>query len=583
MDENPKPDIENTEAPSIVPDLSPPPPPTPDTSVISESPTPDITNVEAPHPVDQEAPKPVISPPPKNGKKKLFIWLLIVILVAAGAFLGYKYFKNHKSQTTVNATEKAVQDVALVRYGTFEGVMNHFAPQQDSDNVTLLVNKQIFEPLVDFREKTKLTPVLAASWTNPDDTTWVFTLQPNVKFHNGDTLTAKDVVYSYNEMKKNDSFAEQVTGTIKNVEAVGDNQVKITTNGVDPILLNRLSGLYIIDSNAVGKSDPQYGTGPYTLKEGTTPDANHIDLTAFDNWHGGHAYTRELQVTVYNDDSKSPQQLEQQASADMKAGKLDIVGFVANDTANAAKAAGLNVVPIDDNSVYYIIPNTNMKNSPLANAKVRQAINMAIDPAALMKAIGRTGTAESQLVQQFIPGYNSAVTRPKYDVAAAKQLLQDAGYPNGTGFTLTVFVSAEDAGKEIARQLALAGIAVKLDIKNDVTALQNGVNTGSFEAFYYADGSLYNDARDVFTNELQSAYYKNPQIDKLLSESDSTLDQAKRLSDLQQVSKLAMDDTAVVPLYSNIPQWVTKQSYVLPQDLLSTDLGVLFYKVHLNQ
>ncbi len=518
---------------------------------------------------------------PKKSKKGM-IFLIIVLLALAGA--AYYWFMVRKDTKTNNQTQTTTKkDVELIRYGTFEGIMNNFAPQQDPDSVTTLMNRQVFEPLVDFRDKTKLTPVLAASWTNPDSTTWIFTLKPNIKFHNGDTLTAKDVVYSYNEIKKNEDFADQVTSTIKSIEAIGDNQVKITTNGVDPILLNRLTSLLIVDSKAAGKTGPEYGTGAYTVKTGSANDANHIDLVAVDNWYGGHVYTKEVQITVYNDETKTPDELEKQAGDDMKSGKLDIVGFVADSTANTAKTAGFDTVSVEDNSIYFLVPNTLKKGSPLANAKVRQAINQAIDAEALLKAIGRTGSAESQVVRQFIPGYNSTVTRPKYDVAAAKQLLKDAGYPNGTSFTLTVFVSAKDAGEELVRQLALAGITVKLDVKNDVNTLQTGVNNGTFEAFYFADGSIYNDARDVFGNELQSANYKNTQIDTLLAQSDSTLDGAKRLDLLKQVSKLAMDDTAIVPLYSNNPKWITKQPYVLTQDLLTADLGVLFYNVHTTQ
>lgn len=525
----------------------------------------------------------VISPRKSGGKKKLIVGLLIVLVVGALGYLGYKYYSKHKPTTTVNATEKAVQDVALIRYGTGEGVLNNFAPNQDSDSTTVLINKQIYESLVDFRDKTKITPVLATSWTNPDSSTWVFTLKPNVKFHDGNTMKAKDIVYSYQQAKTNEAFSDQVTSTIKDVTAVDDTHVKITTNGVDPILLNRLSNMFIVDSTSAGKADPKYGTGPYMVKDGTTPDENHIDLVAFDGYHNGHVYTREVQVTVYLDEKDKPGSAETAMEADLNAGKLDIVGFVSADNAAKAKTAGLQLFPVDDNSIYYIIPNVNKKTSPLANLKIRQAIYQAIDIPTLAKAIGRDAVPEGQVVSQYIPGYNPAISRTKTDVAAAKQLVKDAGYPNGATFTLTVYSGAQDAGQEIVRQLKDIGITVKLNTISDINQLQAGVESGTFDAYYYADSSVYNDANDVFNRTLQSKYYTNSQIDTLMEQSNTTLDQTKRLNDLQQISKLAMDDVAVVPLYSNIPNWVTAKSYVMTQDFLSTDLGVLFYKVHLKQ
>ncbi|HSX43749.1 MAG TPA: ABC transporter substrate-binding protein, partial [Candidatus Saccharimonadales bacterium] len=240
------------------------------------------------------------------------------------------------------------------------------------------------------------------------------------------------------------------------------------------------------------------------------------------------------------------------------------------------------IFSVDDNSIYYVAPNVNKKTSPLSNIKVRQAIYAGIDVDALLKAIGRDGSIANQVVAQYIPGYNSAITRPKTDVAAAKQLLKDAGYPNGTSFTLTVYSGAQDAGQEIVRQLKDIGITVKLNSISDINQLEEGATNGTFEAYYFADGSIYNDANDVFSRNLQSKYYSNSKIDTLMDQAGTSLDQTKRLDDLKQISKLAMDDVALVPLYSNVPEWVAAKPYVMTQDLLSTDLGVLFYKVHLN-
>lgn len=533
---------------------------------------------------DMPPPQPVVSST-GGKKKKLIIISIIVLLLLAGAG-AYWWFTQRDDTPTAPApaasNEEQKQDVALIRYGVGEGVMNSFAPQNNPDTVTALINRQIFEPLVEIQDNTKIVPVLAKSWTNPDEKTWIFNLDTSVKFHTGNTLSAKDVVYSYEQMKKNPDSSYLVTETIKSVEAIGDNQVKITTKEVDPILLNRLVNLFIVDSSSKGKApDPKYGTGPYEVKAGTKPTAGNIDLVAVDNYHGGHVYTRELQVKVYTEDEKNPGSSEKAMTADIKAGKLDIAGFITGDNLQAAKDAGFQLYQTNEIDVYQLVLNTNKKTSPLSNLKVRQAIYKTIDVDALLKAIGRTGKPAGQLVPEFIPGYNPAITRPATDITGAKKLMKEAGYADGTSFTLTVFAPVVDAGNEIARQLKTIGITVKVQPIADVDTLQSGVVSGAFDAYYFANGSSYGDAADVLSYAAQSSYYSNDKAVTLLTTANSTLDQNKRLSDLQQASKLIMDDVAVAPLYINEPAWAVTKPYIMTQDYNGGDLGVYFYKVYL--
>lgn len=552
-------------------------PPAPDTVI-----APETENTNSDETVS-EKPKGGSYPPvekPKKSKKGLILLLVLLLVIAGAAYYWFFIRKDNKTNTTTTTTAEK-KDVQLIRYGASEGTLNEFYPTLAADDTTIYINKQMFEGLVGFEDKTKIVPLLATSWTNPDTSTWVFTLKSGVKFHDGNTMTAKDVAYSYKEVMKNDDLSENLS-TIKTVEAVDDTHVKITTDGVDPILLNRLTGMPIMDATAAGKADPKFGTGPYQVKEGTTPDAENINMVAFDGYHGGHVYTKEVQVKVYLDDETKPGSAEENMTNDIKNGKLDLVGFVSGDNLSAAKSANLQLFPVDDVSVYQLAINVNKKSSPLSNQKVRQAVYQAIDVEALMKAIGRTGTAANQFLPTFIPGYNNAITRPKYDQAAAKQLLKDAGYPNGTTFTLTAFTAAQDAATEIQKQLKDVGITVKLDIKNNVSELQTGATQGTFDAFYFANGSAFGDASDVFAFNFGLPNYTNAEADKLLEEANGTLDQAKRLEDLKKISKLGMDDTAIVPLYVNQPNWVANKPYVMTQDLLTSDIGVLFYKVHLN-
>jgi peptide/nickel transport system substrate-binding protein len=510
--------------------------------------------------------------PPKKRHRllKLFLAALVSILLVIGAGLWWLLYFRH-----FNFGHKG-GNVGVIKAAIFEGNMNHFAPAMESDDATVYMNRQIFEGLVIFQDKTKISPNLVTGWTNPNDNTWIFTLKPGVKFHTGNTLSPKDVVYSYEQLKQNENF-NYVTETIASVEAVGANQVKFTTKSVDPILLNRLVDLFIIDSTAQGRAGPQFGSGPYTLKEGTTATSSHIELEAFNDYHGGKPQTKGVQVTVYSEDE------EDSVTKAFILGKLNLVAFVPTAAVETAKSLHFQSGSREDPAVYQLAFNTNKAGSPLAKLKVRQAINKTIDVPALLKAIGRdqTGTVADQVLAPSIPGYNPDVSRPAQDLAGAKQLLKEAGYPNGTEFKLTVFNAAKDAGDEIARQLAQIGIKVTIDSRDDIDGIQQDVTNGNLEAFYYAEGTTLLDGSDAFSKLAQGKNYRNPEVDRLQTEANSTLNPNERLNALKQISKILSEDVAMVPLYTNQNQWIMDRAYVMPEDTLVSGLGVYMWKVHL--
>lgn len=536
-----------------------------------------------PAPGEPGAPKPAIqtqpsvpvatlpTPPKKRHRLlKLFLVALLSIVVVIGLAIWWLLYFRH-----FNFGHRG-GNVGVLKAAIFEGNMNHFAPAMESDDATVYINRQIFEGLVIFENKTKISPNLVTGWTNPDNNTWIFTLKPNVKFHTGNILSPKDVVYSYEQLKKNENF-NYVTETIEKVEPAGDNQVKFVTKSADPILLNRLVDMFIIDSSAEDRAAPQYGTGPYNLKPGTIATSSHIELEAFDGYHGGKPKTQGVQVTVYNEED------EDSVTKAFILGKLNLVAFVPTPAVETARSLHFQAGSRDDPAVYQLAFNTTKPGSPLSNLKVRQAINKTIDVPALLKAIGRdqTGTVANQVLAPSIPGYNPDVSRPAQDIASAKQLLKEAGYSNGTSFKLTVFTAAKDAGDEIARQLNQIGIKVTVDARDNIDKIQQDLTSGNLEAFYYAEGTTLLDGSDVFSKLAQGKNYRNPQVDKLQTEANSTLNPNERLNALKQISKILSDDVAMVPLYTNKNQWIMDRAYVMPEDTLVSGLGVYMWKVHL--
>src|SRR5579864_8866240 len=243
----------------------------------------------------EAGPAPAATPTPAPAKKShwwLVVLALVVIVVAAGGW----YMLKHRHHNTIAATVVTKKDIPLLTFGFYNNPLNAFYPTDAGENGAYAMNGQIFDGLVQYNKGTQIVPNLAASWTNPNNSTWVFKIKPNVYYHDGNTVTAQDVVYTWQQITSNTKFiASVVAPTIKNVQALDSSTVQITTTSPDPILLNRLATMWIIDSKAPAGTQPwELGAGAYTVKPGTTPTENTIDLVAFDKYHGGHIYTKAI-------------------------------------------------------------------------------------------------------------------------------------------------------------------------------------------------------------------------------------------------------------------------------------------------
>ncbi len=545
------PPIQYTPQPPTAPQAVPPPPPT----------TP------PPPPPQPTQPAPVPEPKHRSKGKIALIVIFVLVLLGAGGYLAYRMTRPKV------VIVKVKKEIPLITEGTMQGAVDKFYPAVEGTGSDYEVNQQIFEGLVGFTDGTKITPLLADSWSNPDNSTWVFKLKQNVKFHTGRTMTAQDVKYSLDNFKDG-YFGKLYTETIKSVDVVDANTVKITTDGPDPILLNHLVYLSILDSQSKAVNDPINGTGPYMVKPNTTPTDKETDLVAFDDYHGGRPLTRAVTFKYYDDEN---------AVLDAyKKGELNI----AETNLSRAKLtpilnANSTLLSADSLVVYHIGFNFFRTGSPILNPKVRQAVYLATDPLALMKVRDTDGTIASQVLPSEIPGYDSTITRPERDIAKAKQLLTEAGYPNGVTLSLSFFSGSPEVADELARQLKEAGITLKPDPQGDST-YDDVVFGGKAETFFTGTSTDVLDGSDVFANDFSGDNYKTDEVDALIDKANQTLDEAARLSILQEISRKLMADYAWAPLYISRYNWIIDKSYVFSRDQAGAPLGINFWKVYQN-
>ncbi len=507
--------------------------------------------------------------PRRNRKWQVWTFVTIIATVAIGfASWWFLIRDSDNKDTTAETAEK--QSVELVRVGGFGAEFNLFYPADEvTFGTTLDMNLQIYEGLVQYEDETKIVPAVASDWFNPDDTTWVFNLKQDVKFHSGRTVTAADVAASIDLLKQTDGYLRDLyTSTIESATVVDEDTVRIITNGPDPLLLNRLAFIFIVDTATEKTGEFYPGTGPFIVNPEVEPEPTHTELVAFDDFHGGQPLTRAIHFYGYED--------EDEMVADLKSDELDIAGPLTQENISQLQGNGLNALEFNAGNVYHFGLNSRVADSPLSKKEVREALYLAIDPQPFIEIRGLKAEVFDQIVTENIPGHNPTITRPQRNVERAKQLLASAGYPDGFDLEFTYFVPPAKAfGDELTRQLEPIGVRVTSVEKSPTEQLAD-----TTQMYLLSLGSDLLDGRDVFAAAFQTNHYQNNELDTVLAEVDTTLDQAKRLELLQQASKIAMDDVGWLPLFIALNQWAVSDNLVLNRDINSSGFGVYFWQAY---
>lgn len=513
---------------------------------------------------------PVLNQPKRRGRN-IFLAILAVLLLAVG---GWALMQLTKDESPTE-TPVVKREIPLLRVSTQDGPLNILYNGVDNDGA-MMVNNHIYEGLVTYENVNKIVPLLATSWTNPDDETWIFTLKENVVMHSGNTMSANDVKASLDNAS--DIGQGGLGIDLKSVEVVDAKTIKLVTNGPDPLLLGRLVGIWISDSTVVAEEGKEpAGTGPYTVKGGTAPGENEIVLAAFDRYHGGTVYTRELSIKVMSTTDAVDAFNKQE---------IDIASALVSDS-EKLNLPNQQLVTIKDFTVAFLAINTSDSDSPLSKLKVRQAIAKAIDPELVIDAQEVVGEPATQFVTRDIPGFNTEIKGYERSIEEAKTLLSEAGYPDG--FTVSFgYASTSNDGvfDSLKTQLSAIGITLtKTFFGDDHDAFFGAIFDGSLELFFLAYSPEVLDASDtvgfLFSGDENPMHYNNAAVNDLLGQAARTLDEAERLNVLKDVGQALHDDVAGVPLYSRDSITALAQPYVVVRHMPNGGSGFKFNEVYL--
>jgi len=440
-----------------------------------------------------------------------------------------------------------------------------------------MLTQSIYDNLTRIDERLQAQPQLATHWVSADQAqTWTFNLREGVRFHHGRELAARDVVFTFERiLDPKTGSPVRKTLPIEKVEAINARTVRFRLNGpfADfPVLLGGHYGR-ILPSDRVAhiKNEPS-GTGPFRLVDFLPGERTR--MTRFkEYWDPGRPYLDEIwQVNV-------PQHAAQVAS--LSGGDIDIMWELPVPYLSTLERSPVaSVMEIKSPGFQPITMNTSVK--PFDDNRVRLALKHLVDRPGIIRAVwqGHATVSNDHTVSQINPFWAQTSPQHTYDVAKAKSLLAEAGYPNG--FDVELWTSTERAGMQelaVAVQQMVAPAGVKVEIKTVPWAVY--VASVWLKKPFYGDNYLGRATIDeTFTpyfrtgGQYNPGLINNPRLDKLIDEGRSQTDLGKRKEAYAQAQQLCSDEGHVLVTYhSNYISAMRKrvQGYV-PHPLRYVDL-----------
>jgi peptide/nickel transport system substrate-binding protein len=407
-------------------------------------------------------------------------------------------------------------------------------------NTNILHN--VLETLV---ERDRTTPLLAESWELLDDVTWQFTLREGASFSNGEPFNAEAVQFSIErilrEENQNSSTQSIFADAIEVVEVVDETTVNIVTTRPYPNLLDILIDAYMLPPDTA--DDPDFsargiGTGPYTV-ESWTPGEAMVLVRNPDYW-GDEPYLERVTFRPVPEAAVR--------STELRAGRAHIITQVPIEDISRLEEPGLTV--FRSPSVQSKRIHLNAGVPPFDDVLVRQAINYGIDRETILETLLEgAGQLMHSASAPGTFGYNPDLEPYPYDPDRARELLAEAGYPDGIDvriqFTDGRYVRDRAIAEAITAQLAEVGIRVDANLSEFSQWLQVFNTDGNGFMVVSQEDNVMTLMAPNFASSSESFKrynYANPQVDELIEQALGTLDEGEREAIYQELNQVLHED-----------------------------------------
>ena len=465
-------------------------------------------------------------------------------------------------------------------------------PHAQNEGPTTTLNHQIYEPLL-IRDMTgEIEAALATDWNlkEGDPNVWVFELREGVTFHGGQEFTAEDVKFSIERAQSANSNYKELLTSITEVRIVDDHTVEFVTDGPNPILPANLTNLFMMDQGwaeehgvtevqdfAGGESTyaatNANGTGPFELVS-REPDVRTVLERNPDYW-GMDQFP--MQVTRIE---QTPIQNAATRVAALLSGEVDFIQDVpVQDLGRVAAQEGMSVKTAPQNRVIFFGMDMGAEDlesdtvegaNPLADQRVREAMNLAIDREAIRQIVMRGQSQPAGMIAPpFVNGWTEALDAvPQPDLARAEELLEEAGYGDGFGITLDCpndrYINDEAICQAVVGMLGRIGVDVALNAmpKAQFFPLVQNAET---EFYLLGWGVPTYDSEYVFNflhhtkgedrGSWNATGYSNPELDAKIEALSSEIDTEARNEAIAEIWETVQGETLYLPVHHQVLNW----------------------------
>lgn len=483
--------------------------------------------------------------------------------------------------TTTAAAEKTPGGVAVeyIDEPAFLDPVN----AQESEGIEVVYN--IFDGLVDFDPKTsEIRPAVAESWEGDEDlTVWTFKLKQGTKFHNGRDVVAGDFKYAWERIANPENKSEIAyhLSAIQGFQEMQDGQAQELTGvrAVDDLTLEvTLSYSFAdfpyvtghpslgpvpreeVEKDAAAWADMPIGNGPFMMK-GPWQHNQVVQVVRFDDYYGETALLDGVDFRIFTD--------EETAYLEFRAGNVDFTHIPVGQLQAAVSefgesedgleaSPGNQVLIGPETAIYYI--GFNMELAPVDNADVRRAISLAINRQAIADTIyeGTRNPATGIVPEGMVGFQENAWPYSQHDPEQAKQLLAQAGFPDGQGLPEITLGFNAGAGHEDLMQLVQADLRAigvnarfeSLEFAQYLDKLDEGAyplwRLGWIADYPIMDNFLF----PLFTTDSADnhANYSNPAFDSGVTAARQNRDQDARIAAYQELERMVGQDAPVIPI-----------------------------------
>lgn len=427
-------------------------------------------------------------------------------------------------------------------------------PTKSTAQVNLNAATQIVESLMVFDYETgSVQPLLATSWTRLDDRTMRLVLRQGVTFTNGEAFNAESAKFSL-ELSAAEPAMSSSLGVFERAEVVDEYTIDVVTRVPYPLLeisLARAGHMfppaYFQEVGQEAFNAQPIGTGPFVLAERVPGE--RVVLARNESYWGGPSALAEVEFRPIQEDGAR--------LAALQAGEVHIATNMPHGLyQRLAASTGAEAVTVAGARTMYLILD-GREGSPLADPRLRQAINYAIDKELLLEVLfaGRGELLQGQQVTPAYFGFNDELEPYPYDPERARELLAEGGYDGSVldfKYSFGRYAGDKEASEAIAGMLEEVGIRTNQivleggEFLNQLTTLQ--LTPMAFVGYATAPDAIYQ--HNINVTSARYAYYSNPEYDALVAQAESTLDPAARLELFKQISQIAYDDPPYAYLFA---------------------------------